>query len=483
MDRRRFIKIASSSLLAGALPVPAAWAQAPVRQRLDIETFSKDPALVAALRKAFEVLRSRPNSTLVGAFNYAAIHSIRSTDPDGASAPAAQRSYWNQCHKDENLFFIWHRAYLAALERNLQLLSGRNDLGLPYWDWYRNPSLPQIFRDEFVDAARTQKNWLYDARRDPAVQGGTAVWTPYSSVGPGQTDFGRFQDLLNYNEHGDIHLGVGGRVSGGDMASIQTAARDPIFWLHHCNLDRLLAAWVSKGRTVTNQSSAFDSKYKFPIESAPDLIPVASGMDMAKTTPLGVAYESLQAPFAIPPRPAVRPPATVTRGASPRALGTATLSLSTPAAVAVPATGLNIDFTTPKPGDKSVMNVLNVSSVEAATSVTVVLEGVRIDNPPRGLAGFDVLVNLPAGTTQNAGRLKIGSIPIFSLTAEHPDGMSMAPTFRFGALPTLKANGGIGPGVSVSLVPRFAPYGDHNSQAIGIRIDDVRVEVSSAPVM
>jgi tyrosinase len=40
--------------------------------------------------------------------------------------------------------------------------------------------------------------------------------------------------------HGKIHVYV-----GQDMAEFATAAYDPIFWLHHCNVDRLFALYQS----------------------------------------------------------------------------------------------------------------------------------------------------------------------------------------------------------------------------------------------
>lgn len=47
--------------------------------------------------------------------------------------------------------------------------------------------------------------------------------------------------------HGTIHTSVGG--SGGSMSSISTAAHDPIFWLHHCNVDRYFYNWMKR---ITN---------------------------------------------------------------------------------------------------------------------------------------------------------------------------------------------------------------------------------------
>ena len=46
--------------------------------------------------------------------------------------------------------------------------------------------------------------------------------------------------------HNTIHTTAGGpsgTYSGGHMTFLSTAAFDPIFWLHHCNVDRFFALW------------------------------------------------------------------------------------------------------------------------------------------------------------------------------------------------------------------------------------------------
>ncbi|KAH8159805.1 hypothetical protein CIB48_g8448 [Xylaria polymorpha] len=43
--------------------------------------------------------------------------------------------------------------------------------------------------------------------------------------------------------HNNIHYWAGG--DGGHMSQIPVATFDPIFWLHHCNIDRLFAIWQS----------------------------------------------------------------------------------------------------------------------------------------------------------------------------------------------------------------------------------------------
>ena len=51
-----------------------------------------------------------------------------------------------------------------------------------------------------------------------------------------------FEQVIEGNPHGHVHDMV-----GGDMGEVPTAAADPIFWVHHCHIDRLWAAWINAG--------------------------------------------------------------------------------------------------------------------------------------------------------------------------------------------------------------------------------------------
>jgi tyrosinase len=50
-------------------------------------------------------------------------------------------------------------------------------------------------------------------------------------------DFLTFQNQIE-NIHGGVHV-----WAGGTMGSVPTAAYDPIFWAHHCMIDRLWYLW------------------------------------------------------------------------------------------------------------------------------------------------------------------------------------------------------------------------------------------------
>jgi tyrosinase len=59
-----------------------------------------------------------------------------------------------------------------------------------------------------------------------------------TSYGP-QGAIGGFNQDLDNGLHGNVHVMVGGPKN---MGFIPDAAQDPIFWMHHCNIDRLWAS-------------------------------------------------------------------------------------------------------------------------------------------------------------------------------------------------------------------------------------------------
>ncbi|KAI4122475.1 MAG: hypothetical protein LQ338_005800 [Usnochroma carphineum] len=83
--------------------------------------------------------------------------------------------------------------------------------------------------------------------------------TQQSNYGPfSNTGFsdGRGQHYNSIeNMHNGIHMLVG---NGGHMSNIPYSSFDPIFWLHHANVDRLFALWqaIYPNATVTPQANA-----------------------------------------------------------------------------------------------------------------------------------------------------------------------------------------------------------------------------------
>ena len=49
------------------------------------------------------------------------------------------------------------------------------------------------------------------------------------------------------------------------MSSFMQAALDPIFWLHHCNIDRLWEVWIQRDKANQNPDDTawLDAVFKF----------------------------------------------------------------------------------------------------------------------------------------------------------------------------------------------------------------------------
>ncbi|KAF4334818.1 tyrosinase precursor (monophenol monooxygenase) [Fusarium beomiforme] len=84
---------------------------------------------------------------------------------------------------------------------------------------------------------------------------GVNVKQKFKYLDPGEalrTNTGSIEDL-----HGDYHVYIGGfqgtmskmTSRSGHMSCVPVAAFDPIFWIHHCQIDRILAIWqAANGR-------------------------------------------------------------------------------------------------------------------------------------------------------------------------------------------------------------------------------------------
>jgi tyrosinase len=152
------------------------------------------------------------------------------------------------CQHRSPLFLPWHRAYLYFFEKALQdRIPG---VTLPWWDWtqHQPQGLPPVYARTRVGG---RKNPLASSpiqpagRRNPKEsktwrQFGPQSWLPQSAEVEtvlANRDYFTFQNQLE-----NIHNGVHGSV-GGTMGYIETSAYDPLFWAHHCMIDRLWYLW------------------------------------------------------------------------------------------------------------------------------------------------------------------------------------------------------------------------------------------------
>jgi polyphenol oxidase len=200
--------------------------------RKNVKTLSTDE--LNQLKTAFAAVRARTASDPgdpTGWLNQANIHDrfCNTDDPN----VEVHFSWW---------FLPWHRAYLYYFEKILQDAANDGTLALPYWDWTVDRNIPAAFfgdgnplndpsrdrtADDTVPAQPVQVAGLLNLS-DFALFGGDAV--PFQSAGQ-----------LESGPHNYVHSWV-----GGDMGQFGTAARDPLFWLHHANVDRVWEKWARR---------------------------------------------------------------------------------------------------------------------------------------------------------------------------------------------------------------------------------------------
>lgn len=152
-------------------------------------------------------------------------------------------------------FFPWHREFLRRFERALQAIDA--SVNLPYWDFTvenLNSSSTEslIWRDDFMGGPGDPANGFRVTTGPFAAWGlirnafsifdrpGQGGPIATAMANPDYTEFARVE-----GPHGRAHT-----WTGGDVGDPDTAVRDPVFWLIHCNMDRLWAEWIQRHRST-----------------------------------------------------------------------------------------------------------------------------------------------------------------------------------------------------------------------------------------
>lgn len=145
-------------------------------------------------------------------------------------------------------FLPWHRMYLFFFERIVRKLSGDDNFSLPYWG-YMDGASSQLLPPEFRTAS---SNPLFHDRNPALAQGGALDSSAFIGEFWNDPVFDVFTLSAESTPHGNIHnnTGIDESVEPNiffDMSSLFTSPRDPIFWLHHCEIDRIWAGAIKAG--------------------------------------------------------------------------------------------------------------------------------------------------------------------------------------------------------------------------------------------
>jgi tyrosinase len=174
-------------------------------------------------------------------------------------------------------FLPWHRVYLVKFEEMLnnvmkQETNRDHNIAVPYWNWTVDRDIPKLFQDPVFNPTFDVDIYLWrevglppvlttyniKVRRFPGTDPDVLELPIQQEIDQikRETGFPRFSLSLEGSPHNRVHVWVGGINPDPDpnipfdytgaMGDARVSPSDPLFYLHHANIDRIWAGWQKK---------------------------------------------------------------------------------------------------------------------------------------------------------------------------------------------------------------------------------------------
>ncbi|CAN1173195.1 Aureusidin synthase [Linum perenne] len=300
----------------------------PIRIRRSANRLDKDN--IAKYEKAVSMMRSLPYSDPRSYTRQANLHCQYCTGSflqEHSTLPVRVHKTW--------IFFPWHRMLLYFHERILGDLIGDDTFAVPFWPWdlpegmmlpefYLNGSFKNEQRDptHYPPAVADLDFQLAEGGSTPEEQTELNLALMYNQMvsgaktaelfmgcayktGEGGDCFG--PGTMERAPHNTIHKWVGSAFHTGreDMGVFYSAARDPSFYAHHSNIDRLWEVWRATHPEVNDPEFLDSSMYFYDEKLRLNRIRFRDVMDMDK---LRYRYEDVVNTWMTArPKPSVAP--------------------------------------------------------------------------------------------------------------------------------------------------------------------------------
>ncbi len=227
---------------------------------------------IPAYARAVRAMLEKPDTDPTSWYYQAAMH---------GTAVKPDQKLWNGCKHYSWWFLAWHRMYVYYFERIVRQVvietGGPEDWALPYWNYClqgEHAEIPDPFRDQ--RDAQGNPNPLF-RERAPGINTGVPLRDEYTTpkfalarpqfvgapefgggIASPNPQFSEYTGEVEETPHNAVHNGLGGL-----MRNPLTAAQDPIFWLHHANIDRLWVEWIALGHSDPSEPTWLGQKFEF----------------------------------------------------------------------------------------------------------------------------------------------------------------------------------------------------------------------------
>jgi tyrosinase len=472
LSRRIVIGTGAAAAAASAIPLPE-WlggtAQASTYVRYEAST-TNGQAMLAKYQTAVAHMKllskGDPCSWIFQAYTHWIEGAISFASKPGqvASLPSAQQALanamWDTCQNhggqtSEDMFLPWHRLYVYYLERICRHVLGDSTFTLPYWNY--NAAATNMLPGMFRTPANTGNSLWYQNRNPNSNAGGGMASLTLSCLS--QSAYSGFSQAIDNNPHGQLHVDVGNNLG---MGNVPYAALDPIFYLHHCNIDRLWASWNAAGRANPTTSSWTNQTFTFADPGYAGCTQVTGKVgDVTNIANLGYSYDRLEPVLGH----IIRWPFL--------ALETNLLLLKGPGPVELGVRGAQVLLSAPRvvPGrEKIELFNQRLTLLKEDKRIYLLVDGLMADRQPG--VSYDVYLDPAerASGKHDAAHLA-GTINFFGAVMPEGARKMSKPQFSFDVTDILRGLSRLGPlgeRVTVSVVPHGQPAENAKTMVEGI---------------
>jgi hypothetical protein len=325
-------------------------------------------------------------------------------------------------------FLSWHRMYLFFFERVLREASGDSQFALPYWDYTNSKTsadptdrpwaVPSIFGQQTLPTpAGAVPNPLFERRRTRGFADSVQIDVNNVFTNVDSTldldNFFDFQFTLETTIHGHIHCTVGNGCLAPYIGIVPFAGNDPLFWLHHANIDRLWQCWTKFHGETSNpisDESWMKAQFAFVNEKgARDEMKVSELFD--PNGRIDYRYANEAQCFRTEPKPMpVRPQVVAAQGGPSRFAGSRTSSLDIASAERVAVSSANQEIALQRRSDRASNDAALLAARPNSlqpTKMKLRLENVQLKKDP----GVSIAVHLVDSKSKQ--RAFVGVISFF----------------------------------------------------------------------